>query len=161
MRNQIALERIELLKEYGFRENIGENRCGMDYYFTSPILFLDTGMLVTGDHATDYAHIIYAEEGERCGLFYAPSILEYLLIDFGGDWSVERLMRDLNRNSNCTLILEDVGGLPMIYTEISDSDWTNHDLKHQVSDMLKVIGQLDYILPQKRERLWKEREKNR
>ena len=159
MSRQIAPERVEILKKYGFQESTRENRCGMDGYFTSPTLFRDTGMLVTGDHATDYAPLIYAEDEGRCGLFYAPSMLEYLLMDFGGEWSVERLMRDLNRSSDCELKLEAVGGLPMIYTEIDDMDWKDGDLDYQISDMLKVIGYLDYVLFRKRERLWKAREK--
>ena len=156
---QISSDRVAVLKKYGFQESTSEHRCGMADYFYSPILFRDTGMLVTGDHATDYATLIYAEEDGRCGLFYAPSMLEYLLLDFGGEWSVERLMRDLNHGSDCKLTLEAVGGLPMIYTEIDDTDWKTGDLDYQVSDMLKVIGRLDYILLRKRNKFWRAREK--
>lgn len=152
----ISPERVALLKACGFAAPPdGEDTDALRYRS----LALDTRMLVTGDHATDYAYIHYAETDELCGFFYAPSLLEYLL-NFHGDKVNEKvLVRELSRYSDCKISLVSVCGYPMIFTPIYENDTTVHDLMYQISDMLKVVGQLDYILPRKRDRIWRAQEK--
>ncbi len=160
MSNKIAPERIEILKEYGFDPELD---CRWWAPFRSPICAMDTHMLVEGDHATDHSYIIYAaaEEVEGAtleGLFYAPSLLEHMLVEFRGEWSFPAMLRQISRQTDCKLQPVDVGGLPMIFVEIRESDWQEGDLRFQVSDMLKVVGVMDHLLSRKRRSLLKKRE---
>lgn len=154
----ISPERVALLKACGFAAP-PDSEDSEAFYYRS--LTLDSKMLVTGDHATDYAYIHYAETDELSGFFYAPSLLEYLLTFHGDEINVKNLIRELSRYSDCDLSLVSVRGYPMIFTPIYQNDTTVHDLRYQISDMLKVVGQLDYILPRKRDRIWRAQNKNK
>ena len=70
-------------------------------------------------------------------------------------------MRELRRFSSCDLELVFIHGYPMIFTPIYDSDTTPEDIRWQISDMLKVVGQLDYFLQRKRDRIWRAQNKNK
>lgn len=154
----ISPERVALLKECGFAAPPdGEDTNALHYRS----LALDTRMLVAGDHATDYAYIHYAETDELCGFFYAPSLLEYLLAFHHDEWDVKAMIRELHRYSDCEISLVFVHGYPMIFTPIYQNDTTVHDLRYQISDMLKVVGQLDYFLQRKRDRIWRAQNKNK
>ena len=152
MRKEEYPERVALLKKLGFEEaeTLGPSFC-------SPVWALDAQMLVQGTHATDRCHILYACEQTEAevleGLFYAPSLLEYLLTDYLGEWSPERMLKEINRQTDTSIRLVDVGGIPMLFTRIDDRNWKESDLRFQISDMLKLIGQLDYLLPRKWKRL--------
>ena len=151
MKKEIPPKRLALLKALGF--DIAPGSTLTHDAFCCPTCTLDTKMLVQGDHATDRAYIYYAcvrtDEGELDGLFYAPSMLEYLLTDYQGEWSFSRMLKEINAQSDCKLSLVDVGGYPMLFTDIHEIDWQEKDLRFQISDMLKLIGQLDYLLSRK------------
>jgi hypothetical protein len=115
-------------------------------------------MLVHGDHSTDHAYIYYASISEsngehKSGLFYFSSLLSYLLCDHKGEWDFSRMLRDLQKQLDCKVQLVEFQGYPAMFIEISDRHRNSYSLRTRISDMLKLIGQLDYLLPRKRERL--------
>lgn len=149
MEYQISKERIELLKKHGFGETPD---CDVMIAFHSFSMALDTKMSIQGDHATDCAYIFYSRtesnDGELLdGLFHAPSLLEYMLWQYRGEWSFSRMLGNINRQLGNSIRLVSVGGIPMLYCELSDVDWTDCYFNFSVSDMLKLVGQLDYLLP--------------
>ena len=127
----------------------------------SPCMALATPMTVSGDHADDVAYLYYAkaetDKGVLEGFFYSPSLLEGLLLAFGGQWSPERMLRELNRERDCEIDLVFAGGYPFFFTELTDMDFDEnlgyHWLRITLGDMYKLIGQLDYLLPRKRRAL--------
>lgn len=146
----ISPERKTLLNECGFgAPPDGEDTAAFDYRS----LALDTKMSVTGDHASDHAYIHYAETDDLCGFFYAPSLLEYLMTFHRDDCNAKAIVRELRRFSSCELSLVFLRGYPMIFTPMYDTDTTPDDLRFQISDMLKVVGQLDYFLSRKHDRI--------
>lgn len=146
----ISPEREALLKTCGFAAPPdGEDTNAFEYRS----LALDTRMSVTGDHADDHAYIHYAETDELCGFFYAPSLLEYLMTFYKEDCNAQRLVRELRRFTSCDIELVFIHGYPMIFTPMYESDTTPEDVFLQISDMLKLVGQLDYLLARKHERI--------
>lgn len=148
---ELSAERIALLKEYGFND-------GQDYGFPTHAYTMDTKMLVQGDHATDHAYIYYSsvktfEDEQLEGLFYSPSMLEYLLVDYGGEWDFNRMLKTVQKELDCEVRLVSVHGEPYLFIEIDEYDWKMADIRFQISDMLKLIGQLDYLLSRKRKAL--------
>ena len=159
MRNKISPERLAVLEKHGFDT---QGNSPLSFAFYSQTASLDAKMLVTGDHATDYSTIYYASEqtdfyGLLDGLFYSPSMLEYLLIDFGGEWDPERTVRDINSALAADFRIVSVGGYPMFFTEICDYEWNAGDISDSVSEMLKLVGVLDYVLSKKRRSLIEKR----
>lgn len=154
----ISPEREALLRACGFdTPPDGEDTAAFGYRS----LALDTKMSVAGDHADDHAYIHYAETDEYSGFFYAPSLLEYLMTFHKDECNAERMVRELRRFSSCELELVFIHGYPMIFTPIYDNDTTPNDIFWQISDMLKVVGQLDYFLQRKRDRIWRAQNKNK
>ena len=138
-------EKLEILKELGFGRFPD---CDPSYAFGSAPLALDTKMIVRGDHADDCAYIYYAktkiDSVEVEGLFFAPSILEhptlnYLTYDF------DSVLEEINTHISSEVRYCFVGGIGMIYIEISSYDW-ELELRYPLSDMLKLIGITDYVL---------------
>lgn len=153
--NELSAERLALLREFGFG-NIPE--CEISQCLTSPAYAMDTKMLVQGDHATDHAYIYYASVGtsdgeEQKGLIYFSSLLSYLLCDHKGEWDFSRMLKDLQNQLDCKVQLIALQGYPAMFIEMNDRHWNSNSLRTRISDMLKLIGQLDYLLPRKRERL--------
>ena len=151
----ISPECRQALLALGFGDASGKDG-GFD--FCAPTLAAETGMLVEGAHATDRATVFYSvpityEDEELCGFFYAPSLLEYLLTDYGGEWSADDLLRRLGRFHDRALRLVNVGGYPMLYIEAREAS----RIGYAYSDTLKLVGQLDYFLPHARRRLWNRR----
>lgn len=151
MRNEISPERLAVLKKHGFDT---EGNSSLSFAFCSQTAALDAKMLVRGDHATDCSHIYYAREessfdGLLDGLFYSPSMLEYLLLDFGGEWKPERTVKDISAALSADFRLVFVGGYPMLFTEVYDYEWEQEDISDSVSEMLRLIGALDYTLSKK------------
>ena len=148
-----------VLEKYGFENSYGE----LSFAFYAPSLSLDTHMLVQGDHATDHSHIFYAHtqayEGELDGFFYSPSLLEYLLTDYSGEWDPECMLKEINVQMDGNFRLVSVGGYPMLFTELTEYDWKDDNLRYALSDMLKLVGQLDYLLPRKWRTLMAKRRK--
>lgn len=163
MKKELSPERLALLAEYGFGKCPD---CDFSYAFGAPAYAMDTHMIVQGDHASDRAYIYYAtvdtyEDEHLEGLFYSPSMLEYLLLDFGGEWDPCRMVKDLGKGLDCEVRLVAVHGYPMLFIEIGEYEWKKADIRFEVSDMLKVVGRLDYLLPRKRDRLLAKRRKER
>ena len=46
-----------------------------------------------------------------------------------------------------------VGGVPMLYVEISDYEWQTKNLNEPLSTILKLVGQLDFLLPNELEKV--------
>ena len=158
MCRMIPPEREALLKACGFgAPPDGEDTQAFDYRS----LALDTRMSVTGDHNSDHAYIHYAETDALCGFFYAPSLLEYLMTFHRDDCNAKAMVRELRRFTSCDIELVFIHGYPMIFTPIYDNDTTPEDVFWQISDMLKIVGQLDYLLSRKRDRIWRKEAKNR
>lgn len=139
-------QKIDKLKEYGFKPY--DAHCELAYAFKNSAYYLDTKMLVEGSHATDYAEIIYAEEESFVGLCYYSSLMEYILTDFSNH-NVEKMLKKIGKTLGTSVLLEDVGGYPMIVKKCNDADFERGSIKNKVSDMLKIVGILDYLLQQK------------
>ena len=159
---ELSPERLALLRKYGFSDRPD---CDISWIFPAPAYAMDTHMSVRGDHSSDLAYVYYAtsvegEAGEMLdGLFYSPSLLEYLLYDFGNEIKLNRLVSDLRRQLDCDMRLVFVKGYPNFFIAIDEYDWREADIRFQISDMLKLIGQLDYLLPRKLENLRAKRRK--
>ena len=140
--------RFALLSEYGFE---APPICDLLTIFNCPTLALNTKMSVRGDHADENAYVYYASrevDGELLdGLFYVPSLLEHLyLIGRERAWSFDALCQELNDTLGCEARLVFLRGCPAIYLEIYESAWPQRDLRFEISDMLKIVGTLDYLL---------------
>ncbi len=148
MTRELSEERLALLRESGFRDDVC---CGACSAFHCAVYVLDTKMTVKGQHATDRAYIIYAREesgdGMLDGFFYAPTLLEYMLNFHYDEWDYEKMMRQINRGLDCEARIVDIHGIPMVFIEIYERAWEKRDLGAQLSDILKIVGQLDYLLP--------------
>lgn len=139
------------------------------YALRGPRMAIKTPMLVSGDHASDIAYVYYAkaetDKGVLEGFFYSPSLLEGLLLEFGGQWSPTRMLRELNRERDCEIDLVFAGGYPFFFTELADMDFDEnsggHGLGITLGDMYKLVGQLDYLLSRKRRSLILKTKKNK
>jgi len=148
----LSSERSEILKEYGFCD---KPDCKLAAGFPQKAYTLDTKMLVQGSHATDlacvyYSHVCSPDGEELCGLFYYSSLLEYLLTDFAGEWDPYRMLDGIQEQLECKLRLVSVEGYPYLYIEIGESALSVSGIRYKVSGMLKLIGQLDYLLPREK-----------
>lgn len=148
MIDEIFASRAKILREeYGFEDSPDSDEITA---FHAPSIALDTKMIVQGDHADDCAYIFYSRpevDGKTLdGLFYAPSIFEYLVYRKGEGWSPKPILEKINRYTDCEIELKPVGGLMMLFCEIPDVDWQYKDIRFEISDMLKAVGQLDYFL---------------
>lgn len=154
MKREIPAEHLALLQEYGFCQSPD---CDLLGAFSDVDLAMDTHMQVSGDHATDLAYIYYAiintNEGELEGLFYAPSLLEYLPMEFPKDWNEKRVLAQVNEQLEDEARIVHVGGFPMFYLPLEEYDWKYDLLRTAVSDMLKLVGRVDYLLSRKWNRL--------
>ena len=132
----------------------------MSYAFQAPTVALDTKITVQGDHGSDCVYIYYSmpvdsEGNPLCGYFHAPSLLEYLPLEFGKKFSIERLVREVSRVSSSEVRLVYVHGYPMLYAEADTDDF----LRDGYSDIMKTVGQMDYFLSRAWLRLMAERRK--
>ena len=147
--------RFALLKENGFAD---PPICDLLTVFGCPTLALDTKMTVRGDHADDCAYVYYASkevDGELLdGLFYAPSLLEHLyFLGREKGWSFDALWQEVDNTLGSDGRLVFVSGCPAIFIEIYESSWAQRDLRCEISDMLKIVGALDYLLCREQQRL--------
>ena len=151
--------RLEALRAMGFGE---VPDCDVSYAFQAPTVALDTKITVQGDHGSDCVYIYYSrpvdlEGNSLCGYFHAPSLLEYLPLEFGKKFSIERLVREVSRVSSSEVRLVYVHGYPMLYVEADTDDF----LRDGYSDIMKTVGQMDYFLSRAWLRLMAERRKER
>jgi hypothetical protein len=70
-------------------------------------------------------------------------------LDYGDEWRPERMLKDIQKQMDCELRLVSVRGYPMVFIEIGEYRWQTKDIRFEISDMLKLIGQLDYLLSRK------------
>ena len=146
MSQAISPSRLELLKSMGFGK---APDCDATDAFRGPVVAYDTQMSVQGDHATDHAYIYYASgvDGSEVldGLFYAPSLLEHPLLNYQ-HWNIKPILQKIAEYCYSEARDVSVGGIPMIYIEIADVSWKMNDIRFDLSDMLKLVGILDYFL---------------
>ena len=145
MNIKISSERIEILTKIGFG-NVPD--CDPSFAFGTFALALNTNMIVRGEHADDIAYIYYTciEIDERIydGLFYAPSLLEHPYLNYQ-IFDVNKVLDKINQYAFCDAEYICVGGIHMIFVPICDYEW-KVDIKTPLSDMLKIVGILDYFL---------------
>ena len=145
MSNKLSSKHIEVLTKIGFG-NVPD--CDPSFAFGTFTLALNTNMIVRGDHADDVAFIYYScvEVDGRIydGLFYAPSILEHPHLNYQ-TFDVNEILDKINQYAYCDAEYVGIGGIHMIFLPISKFQW-ELDIKDALSDMLKIVGILDYLL---------------
>ncbi len=146
MDKNISLDRLNLLTKLGFG---AVPDCDPSFAFRTSVVALNTNMIVRGDHADDVAYIYYAcvqkDDELLDGFFYAPSLLEHPLLNYQ-IFDIDGLLNEISKHVYCSVRFVGVGGIPMLFVEISEYDWKMNDLHSPLSDMLKLIGILDYFL---------------
>lgn len=154
MYKTISNERLAQLTKLGFGD---VPDCDPSFAFGTKVLAYDTMMSVQGDHATDRAYVYYScvqyENEELDGFFFAPSLLECMVYPYREKWSFESLLQEICDQLGCEARLVWIGSFPMIYVEITEYDWKIQNIVSSLSDILKLIGVLDYILPHEYRRL--------
>ena len=155
---RIPQDRLDILRGLGFGK---VPDCDCSYAFHTQALALEAKMSVNGDHASDIAYIYYAyisrENEVLDGLFYAPSLLEYMPIFAGREWQFDEMLEDICNTIHCEASVVGVGGYPMIFVPIYQYDFTQEErLRDHLSDMLKLIGICDYFLSREREKFIKQ-----
>ena len=146
--------RLTVLKKLGFTD---APDCDPSYAFGTQVLALDAQMYVEGDHATDLAYIYYAcvtgKDETLDGLFYAPSLLEYMPSFANGEWHFDAILSDICKTVSCEASVRSIGGFPMIFIPTDEYDFSEgEDLRFPLSDMLKLIGITDYFLSREKMR---------
>ena len=154
MLKYLTEEQNKILVKLGFTEYPDSEDC---HAFKNGTRALNTKMLVNGDHATDCAYIYYGREttseGETLeGLFYSPSLLEHLLVFHHTEWDCEGMISDINKNFGCEARLVMISIYPMIYLEAGKYEWES-ELQYPLSDMLQIVGALNYLLTMKNNEL--------
>lgn len=137
---------VKILEENGFTPY--ETGCELAYAFKRKAYGYDTKMLVQGSHATDIAEIIYADEEDFKGLCYAPSVMELLMLDYENH-GIEKILKKIGKITGVYTELKFVGIYPMITLECGESDFEYVGFRFYLSDMLKAVGMLDYLLQQR------------
>ena len=133
---EISEKREKELRGYGFGYDVSDTEASMA--FPGPVMSLDTHMLVTGE-------IYYANLGDLCGFFYSPSILGRLCY-YRPEFNIDYYLRRINRESDNRILAVEVSGYPMLYVACPEE---KREIKYAVSDMLKLVGELDYLLPKR------------
>ena len=155
----IPQARLDILKELGFGT---VPDCDCSYAFNTKALALDAQITVNGDHASDIAYIYYAcvsrENEVPDGLFYAPSLLEYMPMYAERNWRFDEMLEDICNTIHCEASIVGIGGFPMIFVPVYEYDFTKEEsLRDPLSDMLKLIGICDYFLSREREKFIEQR----
>lgn len=148
MNNKICLERFDFLRKLGFKD-IPD--CEPSFAFGVPTVALDTNMIVQGDHADDHAYIYYScitLDGEILdGFFYAPSLLEHPLMSYQ-KYDIESILKEIDNKLYCSPRRVFVGGFPMIFVPVEGCYCDIQKMNTPLSDMLKLVAILDYIMSQ-------------
>lgn len=154
MFSSIPEPRLTILKKLGFAD---VPDCDPSYAFGTQVLALDAQMSVEGDHATDIAYIYYAcvtdKDETLDGLFYAPSLLEYMPVYAKGEWHFDAMLSDICQTISCEASVQNIGGFPMIFVPTDAYDFSEGEcLRFPLSDMRKLIGITDYFLSREKMR---------
>ena len=150
----ISEARLSILKKLGFTD---VPDCDPSYAFGTQAMALDAQMFVEGDHDTDCAYIYYAcvtdKDKTLDGLFYAPSLLEYMPVFANSEWRFDAILSDICETISCEASVPSIGGFPMIFIPTDEYDFSKGEcLRFPLSDMRKLIGIMDYFLSRERMR---------
>ena len=142
-------EFVEILKSYGFERYL--KNCELLSAFKYPAYYIDSKMIVSGAHSTESADIIYVEQDGFKGLTYASSLMEAIMIDHPTNHNIKAIVKQIAKTTDTEIEFKFIGAFPMVVSACDESDFKDGGIKYHISDMLKVIGSLDYLL-QKRDR---------
>ena len=152
---ELSAERLAILTSFGFDDTPdGE----ASYGFPASTYTLDTKIKVDGAHSTDVATVYYSVwetyEGDVLrGLFYYSSLLEYLLVEHGGEWDVDGILQDFREQTESDARLTALDGIPYLCVEVGEADWSTGAVCSKIEAVLKLISHLDNILPVERDRI--------
>ena len=141
---------IEILKQYGFMpyDNGDElNYVNQPYYY-------DTKMIVQGSHADDYAYIICVDEQDVKGFCYASSLMEYVITNFDNH-NIEKILKDISKYTGIYVQLYYNGNVPFVVNRCQVDNLDATSVKSRMSNMLKLVGSLDYLLQKRLKHLQK------
>ena len=140
-------EFIKKLEEYGFKiDNSGR---GILSAFSKPTYGLVPNMLVQGSHATDIASVHYSDEEEINGFCYYSSLMEELAMRFPKTHNIEGIIKKLNKYSDTELKIKFHNGYAFVVSECDEQDLHLKTIDYCISDILKSVGSLDYLLQQR------------
>ena len=145
------------LAEYGFHRYT--TNCELLSVFGSGYCY-DTKMIVEGDHSSERAELVYLNKDGFEGLCYAGSLLEALIMNYP-NLGVQRIIKQMYVHMDTDIELRWIGGYPMIVSPCTEQDFWDGGIEYHISDMLKVIGMLDYLLPRREQYLRKQQTKNK
>ena len=152
---KITPEHLKVLTALGFGD---VPDCEPSFVFHTDVLACDTRMSVAGEHATDCAYIYYAnlayEQELLDGFFFAPSMLEHLIMQYPDRFHFDPLLQKLNHQlgTECKLVF--LAGIPMLFIEVAPYEWVMGNVSSALSDILKIVGASEYILNGEQQRLY-------
>ena len=132
------------LENYGFK--IDKSGRGILDAFTKDTYVLEPNILVQGAHATDIACIHFVDEEEVKGFCYYSSLLEELAMRFPFTHNAEGIIKKINKFSDSNIKIKWINCYNFIVSECDETDLKNGTLIYSLSDIMKVIGQLDYLV---------------
>lgn len=141
-------EFIEKLESYGFKRYL--KNCDLLVAFRKPAYYYDSKMIVAGAHSTEDADIIYVEEENFKGLTYASSLMEDIMLNYPNH-NIKHIIKQIAKTTDTEIEFKFIGGYPMVVSACDETDFNDGGIVYHISDMLKIIGSLDYLL-QRRDR---------
>lgn len=130
-----------ILEKYGFQPYAN----GDELNYKNQPYYYDTKMIVQGSHTDDYAYIICADEEEIKGFCYASSLIEHLMTDFDNH-NIEKILKEMSKYTGIYLELYCNGNVPLVVNKCDVNALDERSLKSRMSNMLKAVGILDYLL---------------
>lgn len=115
-------------------------------YLYGETYYLNVDIFVTGDHATDYARVLYSTDANIKGFCYSSSLLASLISVYGDNKGLNDILKKVNKYSDCEIKLTYAGDGAYFYIPC---DLINDNYKYALSDMVKLIGQVDYFVQQR------------
>ena len=123
-------------------ETLGFKPCNYTYLY-GETYYLDLDILVTGDHATDYAHVLYSTDCNIKGFCYSSGLLGSLISVYNDNKGVNDIVKKVNKYSDCKIEFGYAGGDLYFYIPC---ELLVDEHKYAISDMVKLIGQVDYLV---------------
>ena len=130
-----------ILEKYGFQPYVN----GGELNYKNQPYFYDTKMIVQGSHTDDYAYIICVDEEEIKGFCYASSLIERLMTDFDNH-NIEKILKEMSKYTGVYLELYCNGNVPLLVNKCEVNVLDERNVKSRMSNMLKSVGILDYLL---------------
>lgn len=134
---------IKALESYGFK--IDKSGRGILSAFCRETYVLEPHVLVQGDHATDIAVLHYSDLEEINGICYYSSLMERVAMSYSAQ-EIDKILKKINKYSDTDLKLKSCNGYVFVVSECDERDLELNTLDYCVSDMVKAIGVLDYML---------------